>query len=63
MNENLPYLRWCGHDWECCMEGGRLIHPEKPWVWYDKDASACWVTDEILTVLMTNLINGKSETA
>ena len=39
MNEKLPYLRWCDHDWECCMEGGRLIHPDKPWIWYDEFAS------------------------
>ena len=37
MNNNPRYLYWCGHDWECCMEGSRLIHPDKPWVWYDID--------------------------
>ena len=30
-------LNWCGFDWQCCMEGGRLIKVEKPWVWYDID--------------------------
>lgn len=29
-----------GYTWQCCMEGGRLIHPEQPWVWYNrKDVS------------------------
>lgn len=36
MNENRIDLKWCGYDWQCCMEGGRLIHPEQPWVWYNE---------------------------
>lgn len=26
---------FCGHEWITTMEGGRRIHPESPWVWYD----------------------------
>ena len=36
MNEKIPYLHWCGHDWDFFMEGGRIIHPDQPWVWYNK---------------------------
>lgn len=28
---------WSGYDWSCSMEGGRLIHPNVPWYWIDKD--------------------------
>ena len=24
-----------GYNWECCMEGGRLVHPDQPYMWYD----------------------------
>jgi beta-glucanase (GH16 family) len=30
-------IDWCGYTWECCMEGGRIIHEEQPWMWYDED--------------------------
>lgn len=30
-------FEWCGYKWECCMEGGRLIHPDFPYMWYDSD--------------------------
>ena len=30
-------FRFCGYDWECCMEGGRIIHPDYPYVYYDKE--------------------------
>lgn len=23
------------YQWECCMEGGRIIHPNFPYIWYD----------------------------
>ena len=39
--ERVDLAWWCGHNWECCMEGGRLIHPEQPWVWYDPDSLWC----------------------
>jgi beta-glucanase (GH16 family) len=32
-------VKWCGYDWECCMEGGRKIHPECPWVWYSEECT------------------------
>ena len=28
-------FKWCGYDWECCMEGGRIIHSDLPWYWMD----------------------------
>ena len=30
-------IDWCGYNWECCMEGGRIIHSELPWYWMDKN--------------------------
>ena len=30
-------FEWCGLHWESCMEGGRIIHPEEPWMWYDSE--------------------------
>lgn len=30
-------FNWCGFDWICSMEGGRLIHPSYPHQWYDGD--------------------------
>lgn len=42
-------LTWCGYDWQCCMEGGRLIHPDKPWVWYNKeDVILCPYTNPMI---------------
>lgn len=30
-------LRWCGYDWSCKMDGGRIIHPSYPFAWYSDD--------------------------
>lgn len=27
---------WCGHVWQSCMEGYRLINPSNPWQWYSE---------------------------
>ncbi len=27
-------FRWCGYDWSCKMEGGRIIHTSYPHAWY-----------------------------
>lgn len=27
-------FKWCGYNWKCEMEGGRIIHPDYPWYWY-----------------------------
>lgn len=32
MKEDL--IRWCGYDWSCKMEGGRIIHSDYPHAWY-----------------------------
>jgi len=26
-------INWCGYDWDCKMEGGRIIHPDEPYYW------------------------------
>lgn len=26
-------FKWCGYDWDCKMEGGRIIHPSDPYNW------------------------------
>ena len=31
-------FEWCGYEWTCSMEGGRIIHPDKPWYWLDEDS-------------------------
>lgn len=39
LNLNLAFtgdtFNWCSYDWECCMEGGRIIHSDLPWYWMD----------------------------
>lgn len=30
-------MEWCGYNWKCEMEGGRIIHPEYPWYWCSLD--------------------------
>lgn len=27
-------LKWCGYEWSCKMDGGRIIHPQYPHAWY-----------------------------
>lgn len=27
-------FKWCGYDWDCKMEGGRIIHQQYPYAWY-----------------------------
>ena len=31
-------IDFCNYQWTTAMEGGRLIHPIQPWMWYDCDA-------------------------
>ena len=31
-------IDFCNLQWTTAMEGGRLIHPDQPWMWYDCDA-------------------------
>ena len=28
---------WQGQLWQCAMEGGRIIHPQEPWMWMDRE--------------------------
>jgi beta-glucanase (GH16 family) len=28
---------WCGYNWKVEMDGGRIIHPGQPWMWYDSE--------------------------
>lgn len=34
---NAKSFNWCGFRWEPTMEGNRLIHPDNPWHWVDKE--------------------------
>ena len=27
-------INWCGYNWDCRMDGGRIIHPSYPHAWY-----------------------------
>ena len=27
-------ISWCGYNWDCKMDGGRIIHPSYPYAWY-----------------------------
>lgn len=31
-------IDFCNQQWTTAMEGGRIIHPKQPWMWYDCDA-------------------------
>lgn len=31
-------IDFCNYQWTTAMEGGRIIHPDLPWMWYDCDA-------------------------
>lgn len=31
-------IDFCNLQWTTAMEGGRIIHPKQPWMWYDCDA-------------------------
>jgi len=30
-------MKWCGYNWDCKMEGYRIIHKKQPWQWYSLD--------------------------
>lgn len=30
-------IDFCNYQWTTAMEGGRIIHPNQPWMWYDED--------------------------
>lgn len=49
---NRPSFNWCGTKWQCCMEGGRLIHPGHPWQWYD--ANQVWYEGNELALHIEN---------
>lgn len=36
-NEKADVMHIWGYDWECAMEGHRIIHPDYPYVYYSKD--------------------------
>lgn len=31
-------IDFCNYQWTTAMEGGRIIHPKQPWMWYNCDA-------------------------
>lgn len=35
-NSNQKKFKWNDYNWECSMEGGRIIHPDHPYYWFDK---------------------------
>ena len=37
MDSMVNSFEWCGYNWKCEMEGGRLINPQYPWYWYSLD--------------------------
>lgn len=46
-------FEWCGFRWETCMESERPIHPDAPWMYYDKGCVNRILTtspDEILSL-------------
>ena len=30
-------IDFCNYKWTASMEGGRIIHPDEPWMWYNRD--------------------------
>lgn len=30
-------FKWCNYNWDCKMEGYRIIHEKQPWQWYSLD--------------------------
>ena len=32
-------INWCGYEWTSCMDGGRIIYPGQPWMWYSDDCA------------------------
>lgn len=46
-------FEWCGYTWETCMESGRPIHPDTPWMYINKSCcypSICGDNRYILTI-------------
>lgn len=41
-------MNWCNYEWECCMEGGRIMDTSNPWYWIDKDMVS--IEDDVLTL-------------
>jgi len=44
---------WCGYNWKCSMDGGRIIHPDQPWMWYDSE-NIMLEKDNILNLTIEN---------
>lgn len=49
--EDNKTFNWCGYEWECAMEGGRIISPNLPWYWMDKKQVYVNKNNEILLCL------------
>jgi len=39
-------INWCGYDWSCEMEGGRIIHPSYPHAWYSDSPEVIQINDD-----------------
>lgn len=52
---NSSVIKWCGYEWSCNMEGGRLIHADLPWYWMDKDNVKIFTDDDYCRVIELSL--------
>ena len=44
-------ISWCDYNWKVSMEGGRLIHPDTPWMWMD-ESKVKIIKDNILQLTL-----------
>ena len=38
-------FKWCGYNWSCKMDGGRIIHPNYPHAWYSDEEDVLEIND------------------
>lgn len=38
-------INWCGYNWDCRMEGGRIIHPSYPYSWYSDSENVIQINE------------------
>ena len=43
--ENSDTIKWCGYNWSCEMDGGRIIHPSYPYAWYSDSPDVVHIDD------------------
>lgn len=52
-NPEIQKIKWCGHEWETCMEHGRPIHPDNPWYYID-GREACVINNDLYLGMARN---------